>query len=81
MRRLVRATIMAPQRVSLPSGESVQLGGWDGMADVPAQRATSMSPTGTSGWELSRRTDMTVKANHDYEKRTADPEHLDRANT
>ncbi|HTT62682.1 MAG TPA: hypothetical protein VMG35_12595 [Bryobacteraceae bacterium] len=31
VRRLVRATVDAPQKVAFPSGESVQTGGWDGI--------------------------------------------------
>ena len=79
VRRLVHATIDAPERVAFPSGESVQTGGWDGIVHTPS--GNEYVPEGWSGWELSKRGDITTKADDDYNKRTADPEHLDRAKT
>lgn len=77
LRRLVRATVVAPGSAHFPSGESIQVGGWDGVVQAPA--GNEFVPDGWSGWELSRRHDTTTKANDDYEKRTADPLQLDRA--
>lgn len=77
LRRLVRATVVAPGSAHFPSGESIQVGGWDGVVQAPA--GDEFVPDGWSGWELSRRHDTTTKANDDYEKRTADPLQLDRA--
>jgi hypothetical protein len=62
-----------------PSGESVQTGGWDGI--VHATTGNAYVPDGWSGWELSKRGDTKANADEDYEKRTADPEHLDRTKT
>jgi len=33
-------------------------------------------PDGWSGWELSKRADIKTKADDDYQRRTAEPEHL-----
>jgi hypothetical protein len=79
VRRLVRATVDAPQKVAFPSGESVQTGGWDGI--VLTTTGNDYVPDGSSGWELSKRADIKTKADDDYQKRTVDPEHLDRAKT
>jgi len=73
VRRLVHATV-APDRISFPSGESVQTGGWDGIVHIDAGNA--YVPDGWSGWELSKRADVKTKADDDYQKRTDDPEHL-----
>ena len=79
LRRLVHATIDAPDRVAFPSGESVYTGGWDGIALTPV--GNECVPDGWSGWELSKRGDTKTKADDDYEKRTADPQHLDPTQT
>ncbi|HUQ94741.1 MAG TPA: hypothetical protein VM120_23875 [Bryobacteraceae bacterium] len=79
VRRLVHATVDTPQKVAFPSGESVQTGGWDGIVSTTIGNA--YVPDGSSGWELSKRADIKTKADDDYQKRTADPEHLDRAAT
>lgn len=78
-RRLVHATLDAPGRVAFPSGDSVETGGWDGIVHAPT--GNSYVPDGWSGWELSKRGDIKTKADDDYDKRTADPEHLDQAKT
>ena len=79
VRRLVHATIAAPDRVAFPSGESVQTGGWDGIVQV--QTGNEYVPDGWSGWELSKRGDIKAKADEDYDKRTLDPESFDPAKT
>jgi hypothetical protein len=73
LRRLVHATA-TPDRISFPSGESVQTGGWDGIVHIDA--GNEYVPDGWSGWELSKRADIKTKADDDYQKRTDDSEHL-----
>lgn len=79
VRRLIHATCERPDRVAFPSGESVQTGGWDGIVSTPT--ATQYVPDGWSGWELSKRGDIKTKADEDYDKRTTNPESLDRDKT
>ncbi|MEN6536496.1 MAG: hypothetical protein ABFD89_22765 [Bryobacteraceae bacterium] len=79
VRRLVRATVDSPQKVAFPSGESVQTGGWDGI--VLTTTGNDYVPDGSSGWELSKRADIKTKADDDYQKRTADSQHLEKART
>lgn len=50
VRRLIHATVARPRRVDLPSEESVQLGGWDGIVEIPEDYV--YVPAGYSGWEF-----------------------------
>ena len=79
---LVRQLVMATAKVSeieIPSGSSVQAGGWDGL--VVAESGNPWVPEGNSGWELSCNKNPRGKATSDYNKRTADPLGEDTANT
>ena len=79
---LVRQLVMATAKVSdieMPSGSSVQTGGWDGL--VVVERGNPWVPEGSSGWELSCNKNPRGKATSDYDKRTADPLGEDTANT
>src|SRR6266436_1446389 len=79
VRRLVHATTQQPRRVDFPSEEGIQLGGWDGLVEVTEPHL--YVPLGYSGWELGTGKDVTVKANEDYEKRSANPEGLQPSNS
>ena len=79
---LVRQLVMATAQVSeieMPSGSSVQTGGWDGL--VVAESGNPWVPEGNSGWELSCNKDARGKATSDYDKRTNDPRGEHTANT
>ena len=79
---LVRQLVMATAKVSeieMPSGSSVQTGGWDGL--VVAESGNPWVAEGNSGWELSCNKDPRGKATSDYDKRTKDPRGEDTANT
>ena len=79
---LVRQLVMATATVSeieMPSGSSVQTGGWDGL--VVAKSDNPWVPEGNSGWELSCNKDPRGKATSDYDKRTKDPRGEDTAKT
>ncbi|MGD0952068.1 MAG: hypothetical protein ABR985_06690 [Methanotrichaceae archaeon] len=78
IRRLVLASVKRVERLHFRSDEGVQLAGWDGIVQVPEGNA--YVPDGLSGWELSARTDVKVKADDDYETRSNDPLPLDTAN-
>lgn len=78
VRRLVMATAQVSE-IEMPSGSSVQTGGWDGL--VVVERGNPWVPEGSSGWELSCNKDSRGKATNDYDKRTMDPRGEDIANT
>lgn len=70
LRRLIHATVQQIRRVGFPSGESVQMGGWDGIVDAP--QGNAFVPDGYSVWELGVNRDIKGKADGDYEKRCRD---------
>lgn len=71
LRRLVYATTEAPTLVDFPSGDAVQLGGWDGVVELSEDHATI--PKGLSGWETGTSANPKAKADGDYDTRTASP--------
>lgn len=71
VRRLIFATTSSSVSVSMPSGESVQLPGWDGY--VRADRKYRFVPAGLSHWEMGVSGEVAKKANADYAKRSAEP--------
>lgn len=71
IRRLIHATIKHPFYVGLPAGESVQIGGWDGIVKVGEGNA--WVPDGFSTWEFGTNSNSKQKADGDYNKRCEDP--------
>ncbi len=71
LRLLIHATVQHPRRVGFPSGESIQMGGWDGIVDAP--EGNSFVPNGYSVWELGVNKDVKGKADDDYDKRVKNP--------
>ncbi|MBW4447252.1 MAG: hypothetical protein KME38_10385 [Spirirestis rafaelensis WJT71-NPBG6] len=71
LRLLIHATVQQPKRVGFPSGESIQMGGWDGIVDAP--EGNSFVPNGYSVWELGVNKDVKGKADDDYDKRVENP--------
>ncbi len=71
VRKLIRATSNTIQSIKFPSGESVLLGGWDGILEVTEE--TDYLPAGTSLWEFGASKDPKGKADDDYAKRSANP--------
>jgi hypothetical protein len=71
IRRLVHDTCKEVVRIEFPSGESVQMGGYDGLLEVLDQN--ELVPKGKSAWELGVQKDIKHKADSDYKKRTANP--------
>ena len=67
VRRLIHATTTALTRTAFPSGESVYIGGWDGIAETGAVHA--FVPRGTSAWEFSSEKNPKSKADGMYAKR------------
>lgn len=70
LRRLILATGDTVEQIDFPSGDSIAIGGWDGLLKTEAK--SPHFPSGTSGWELGVKTSPGKKAEEDYTKRTAD---------
>ena len=70
LRRLIHATVQRPQRIGFPAGESVQMGGWDGI--VETIEGNAFVPDGCSVWELGVNRNVKGKADDDYQKRCSD---------
>lgn len=71
IRRLVYATTDGPTYVDFPSGDAVQLEGWDGAVEL--QEDHPVVPRDRSVWEIGTDQKVKGKADSDYEKRTAAP--------
>ncbi len=71
VRRLIHATTKQLQRTHFPAGDSVQMGGWDGIAYT--EQGNSFVLTGLSTWEFGATRDIKGKADSDYKKRCAEP--------
>jgi hypothetical protein len=79
---LVQKLLLAsckPKEINFPSGDLVQIGGWDGILDV--DEGNQFIPSGKSGWEFGTNSNVIKKANDDYEKRTITPKPLKRRET
>lgn len=74
VRRLIHSAATTTE-LAMPSGDSVTLPGFDG--ELHSELGNTWVPSGRSCWELSCRTDILVKANEDYAKRSdaLPPEH------
>lgn len=59
LRLLVHATVTHLQRVGFPAGESVQMGGWDGV--IETEEGNAFVPSGCSVWELGVNTRIKQK--------------------
>lgn len=71
IRRLVLATTEGPTYVDFPSGDAVQLEGYDGAVELPEDHV--VVPRDISVWEIGTDQKVKGKADGDYEKRTAAP--------
>jgi hypothetical protein len=75
---LIRRLILAEKgyfpELRFPSGDSVQMHGWDGECKV--ESGTDQIPAGWSGWELGTDQTPKSKADKDYKQRTKDALHL-----
>ena len=78
VRKLALASINPPL-LSFPAGDSVSLGGWDGV--LSADQGNAFIPLGDSAWEFGTNAKIDKKANDDYEKRTKNPKGVDKKKT
>lgn len=75
---LIRATHGPAVQLRFPADEGVRYPGWDGLTTTEA--GSTYVPRGSAGWEIgAQRTNISQKANEDYQKRTAEPAPLDPA--
>jgi DNA-binding transcriptional regulator GbsR (MarR family) len=79
VRRLILATVKDVERLHFPADESVQAGGWDGIA--VSRGGNEFVPAGTSVWEMGVNSDIKGKADDDYNKRSENALSLDPAET
>lgn len=71
VRKLIRATSNTIKSIKFPAGNSILLGGWDGVLEV--EEETDYLPAGVSLWEFGRNKGIKGKADEDYKKRVNDP--------
>ncbi|ACV62295.1 XRE family transcriptional regulator [Desulfofarcimen acetoxidans DSM 771] len=79
---LVKKLILAscrPKTIKFPSGDSISVGGWDGLLEV--EEGNEYIPEGISGWEFGTNSDVKDKADDDYSKRLTNPNPLNAADT
>ncbi|KYG97087.1 hypothetical protein ABEW24_24730 [Paenibacillus jamilae] len=79
---LVKRLILAscnPKVIDFPSGDSVAIGGWDGILEV--EQGNEYIPAGSSGWEFGTNSGVKGKADDDYDKRTKSPSPLTTADS
>ena len=73
-RRLILAEAGYQPDLRFPSGDNVQMQGWDGVCKL---NGTALHvPLGWSGWEMGTNRDPKAKANSDYRARVHFPQHL-----
>lgn len=76
IKRLIISSGAKVRKMSIPSGDNVYIPGWDGQvsSDSPIFNVSA----GISLWEIGTNSDVTTKANNDYNKRTNDSLGYDR---
>jgi hypothetical protein len=77
VRRLILESADTVHRLQFRSDEGVQLGGWDGIAEVSGTER--LVPNGLSVWEVGTNADPRRKAEEDYQLRLQDPLGIDPA--
>lgn len=71
VRKLIRASVDSITTIKFPAGDSILLGGWDGILEI--DKGTEYIPIGKSVWEFGAGKDPKGKADDDYDKRTKNP--------
>ena len=76
IKRLIISSGAEVKKLTIPSGDNVYTPGWDGQvsSDSPIYNVSA----GISLWEIGTNSDVTSKANSDYNKRTNDALGYDR---
>ena len=71
IKKLILASCM-PKKINFPTGDSVAIGGWDGILD--SDSGNEFVPEGKSGWEIGTDYSVKGKADSDYDKRLKQPD-------
>ena len=71
IKKLILASCM-PKQIDFPTGDSVAIGGWDGILD--SDSGNEFVPEGKSGWEIGTDYSVKGKADSDYDKRLKQPD-------
>ena len=79
IRRLVLGSVPSLTKISVRSGEGIDIGGWDGVTGC--QVGNAYVPERGAGWEVSVRADVKQKADEDYDGRCNDPDGLQPSDT
>lgn len=77
IRRLIRATTSSINKINFPSGENIQMGGWDGVLELA--EGTEYLPQGLSVWEFGASKSVKGKADGDYQKRNTNALGVDKS--
>lgn len=75
IKKLIEASCQ-PTEIDFPTGDSISIGGWDGILNV--EIGNEYVPSGRSGWEFGTNIKIHQKANEDYSKRTKQPDPFDK---
>lgn len=67
IRRLIRTTTFSIGKINFPSGENVQMNGWDSMLELA--EGTEYLPQGLSIWEFGASKSLKSKTGSDYQKK------------
>ena len=78
VRKLLLASIN-PSLISFPAGDSVSVGGWDGV--VIAEKGNAFVSAGVNVFEFGTGQRIDEKADDDYQKRTSNPKGVDKKKT
>lgn len=78
VRRLIVASV-APKHISMPAGDSILIGGWDGVLQV--DKGNAFVPEGRSVWEFGTNHNIKAKADKDYQKRSKKPIGIEKSST
>ncbi|KAA8985180.1 hypothetical protein [Halospina sp. K52047b] len=79
LRLLIYASTERIAELEMPSGDSVNTGGWDGVIETIG--GTEHIPAGKSVWEFGTSKSKKQKADADYDKRTMQPGNVTPADT
>lgn len=71
VRRLIETSVVNVDRLSFPSGDAVDLPGWDGV--VSCGESIDVVPEGISLWECGATKDVKGKIDADFAKRDSNP--------
>lgn len=78
VRRLIVASVF-PRHISMPAGDSILIGGWDGVLQV--DKGNAFVPNGLSVWEFGTDHNIKGKADKEYQKRSRKAKGINKSRT